>query len=463
MKEVSQLLEKQRQFFASNVTKSISFRIEQLKKLKKMVVTHESDILLALQMDLNKSFAEGMMSEVLLVLKEIDYAIKYLKIWSKPKKVKTPLIFFPGKSYIHSEPYGCTLIMSPWNYPIMLAFSPLIGAISAGNCALIKPSEVAPYTQHIIVELINKWFDPDYIAALNLNTEQTELLLENKFDYIFFTGSTRIGKKVMGAAAVHLTPITLELGGKSPCIIDETADLDFAARRIIWGKMMNAGQTCIAPDYLCVQQSIKEKLVEKLGNVLRDFYGDDAEKSGSFGRIINQKHITRLSNLLKTGNIILGGKINSDTRYIEPTLIDNISWQDPIMQEEIFGPILPILTFDKIETLMTGLKTQEKPLALYLFSNKQSTQQLVIDELSFGGGCINDCILQVANPYLPFGGVGMSGMGGYHGEHSFRTFSHRKSIYRKSWLLDAKLEYPPFTETKLRWMKRLFKVGMNSL
>lgn len=459
MQEASQLLEKQRKFFASNTTKSIPFRIEQLKKLKKMLVTHESDILLALQMDLNKSFAEGMMSEVLLVLKEIDFAIKYLKKWAKPKKVKTPLLFFPGKSYIHFEPYGCALIMSPWNYPIMLAFSPLIGAISAGNCTIIKPSEAAPYTQHLIVEIISKWFEPDYIAALNLNTKQTELLLENKFDYIFFTGSTNIGKKVMEAAAVHLTPVTLELGGKSPCIIDETADLDFAARRIIWGKMINAGQTCIAPDYLCVQQSSKNKLVEKLRDTLRNFYSDDPEKSGSFGRIINQKQMARLSNLLKTGNIIQGGKINSDTRYIAPTLIDNISWQDPIMQEEIFGPILPILTFDKIETLITSLKTQQKPLALYLFSNKQSTQQLVLNELSFGGGCINDCILQVANPNLPFGGVGMSGMGGYHGEHSFQTFSHRKSIYRKFWLLDTKLEYPPFSEKKLRWMKQLFKIG----
>ncbi|MFZ2314616.1 MAG: aldehyde dehydrogenase [Gammaproteobacteria bacterium] len=458
MQEATRLLEQQREFFASNTTKSIPFRIEQLKNLKKMLVTHESDILLALQMDLNKSFSESMMSEVLLILKEIDYAIKHLKQWSRPKKVKTPLLLFPGKSYIHTEPYGCTLIMSPWNYPIMLSFSPLIGAISAGNCAILKPSEVAPYTQHVIVELISKWFDPRHITALNLDATQTEQLLENQFDYIFFTGSTHIGKKIMSAAAKHLTPVTLELGGKSPCIVDETADLDFAARRIIWAKMLNAGQTCIAPDYLYVQQSCKEELVEKLRSVLQDFYGSDPERSTSFGRIINQKHLERLSHLLKAGNIIQGGKVDVETQYIAPTLIDNISWQDPIMQEEIFGPILPILTFDKIEILIANLKMQAKPLALYLFSSNQQTQQLVTDELSFGGGCINDCIMQVANHYLPFGGVGMSGMGGYHGEHSFQAFSHGKSIYRKSWLLDAKLEYPPFSEKKLRWVKWLFSI-----
>lgn len=454
--DVTLLLKNQHEFFASNATKSLSFRIEQLKKLKEMIITHRSDILLALQMDLDKHFSESTISEILPILDEIDHTIKHLKKWMQPEKVKTPLILFPGKSFIHSEPYGCVLIMSPWNYPVMISLSPLIGAISAGNCVVLKPSEIASATQRLLTDLINQWFDPRYIVALNFDANQTSDLLTHRFDYIFFTGGTHIGKKVMAAAANHLTPLTLELGGKSPCIIDETADLDFAARRIIWAKMMNAGQTCIAPDYLYVQQSCKDKLVEKLRQTINQFYSDHPEKSASFGRIINTHHFERLTKLLQTGRIIYGGQTDPKTEYIAPTLIDQISWQDPIMQEEIFGPILPILTFEDIESVITTLKQKEKSLALYLFSNQSEKQKRIVDELSFGGGCINDCIMQIANYYLPFGGVGHSGMGSYHGQYSYKTFSHHKSLYRKFASFDLRLEYPPYSEKKLIWIKRLF-------
>ncbi len=347
--------------------------------------------------------------------------------------------------------------MSPWNYPVMLSFSPLIGAISAGNCVILKPSEIASATQRLIVDLVNKTFPSNYIHALNLDANETIQLLAHRFDYIFFTGSTAIGKKIMAAAAKHLTPLTLELGGKSPCIIDETANLDFAARRIIWAKMMNAGQTCIAPDYLYVQTSCKEKLIEKLILVIKEFYGEQPQNSASFGRIINKHHFDRLSKLLSSGHLLHGGKTDEKTKYIEPTLIEQVTWHDELMQEEIFGPILPILTFDQIESVIDTLKVKEKPLALYLFSQDKKIQDQVMNTLSFGGGCLNDCLVHIANLHLPFGGVGYSGIGSYHGEESFNVFSHLKSIYKKVVAIDLKLEYPPYSSTKLDWIKRIFR------
>lgn len=454
--EFKSILQQQQDFFATGTTLSLDFRIEQLKKIKQLITSHESSLTAALKKDLNKSTMEAMVTEILLVIDEIDLIIKNLRKWARPKKVPSPFPFFwPGKSYLYHEPYGSAFIMGPWNYPFLLVMSPLIGAICAGNCAIIKPSEIAPHTQDVIVDLINTNFPAEYIYAVKAGPTETEQLLQEQFDYIFFTGGTQTGKKVMRAAADHLTPVTLELGGKSPCIVDETADLNFAARRIVWGKFMNAGQTCIAPDYLYVHQSCKNALVEKLQATIKKFYGADPEVSKSYGKIINQAHLTRLMQLMKNGRVICGGKINIETRYFSPTLIDDISWHDPIMQEEIFGPLLPIMTFDKLEDVIQNIKSHPKPLALYLFTKNNLTETTILNQVSFGGGCVNDCVLQVANPHLPFGGVGQSGMGSYHGKFSFETFSHCKSVYKKTRAVDFNLQYPPYTRMKLWLLKRL--------
>lgn len=452
------ILENQRHYFTTGATLSFAFRIEQLKKLRDLIKTNESRINAALTLDLHKPVNESYLSELMMVYAELDDAIVNLKTWMKPKKVSTPFpALFPGKSYQYFEPHGCVLIISPWNYPFQLLISPLIGAISAGNCAILKPSEVSSHTCDVILSLINENFAVEYITALQADREQTTKLLEEKFDHIFFTGSSEVGKIIMHAAAKHLTPVTLELGGKSPCIVTNDANLDFAARRIIWGKFMNAGQTCIAPDYLYVQQDCKGALIEKLQYYLQQFYGTQPEYSADFGRIINQKHYERLFALMQNGNIIIGGQTIADQRYIAPTLMTDISWQDPIMQEEIFGPLLPILTFSDIAEVVHEIKQHPKPLALYLFSNNKIVQNMILQNISFGGGCINDCLMHIANLHLPFGGVGASGMGQYHGHYSFMTFSHTKSIYQKSWLFDLKLEYPPFSKAKLKWLKWLLK------
>lgn len=456
----SDLIAKQRQFFASSATYSIDFRIKQLKLLKSIIEKNETVIAAALKQDLHKSPMEAIVNEVMLVIDEINFAIKHLRKWAKPKKVSASFPFtWPGSSKIYYEPYGCVLIMGAWNYPFLLIMSPLIGAISAGNCVIVKPSELAPSTEELIVKLINQHFSPDYLIAIKAGPADVDNLLKEKLDYIFFTGGTHIGKIIMKAAAKHLTPVTLELGGKSPCIIDASANLDFAARRIARAKTMNAGQVCIAPDYVYVNRANKDKLIQKIKSAWQQFYGDDAEKSDSYGRIINQKHFDRLSSLLQNGKIVVGGKTNPETRYIAPTIIDDVSWNDAIMQEEIFGPILPILTYDHLDEAIAAIRSRPKPLALYFFSDEVANQDKVLKQISFGGGCINDCLLQVANTNLPFGGVGPSGMGNYHGQYSFETFSHRKGIYKKNWLLDLSIEYPPYTPKKLWWIRQLFRVA----
>jgi aldehyde dehydrogenase (NAD+) len=456
---IQTILTSQRQFFASGKTLDISFRIEQLKKLKSILVTHEAEIAAALKKDLNKSEMEGIVSEVLLVTEELDYIIKNLKSWTRPQKVPSPFpLCWPGRSTIQYQPYGSVLIIGPWNYPFMLVISPLIGAMCAGNCAIIKPSELASHTQNLILKLINQNFPSEYIVAIPANSQEMNILLKEKFDYIFFTGGTQIGKIIMQAAAQHLTPVTLELGGKSPCIVDETANLDFAARRIIWAKLMNAGQVCLAPDYLFVHSSCKNALIDKLKQAIIRFYGENPEKSASYCRIINKKHFERIKKLMAAGNILFGGQTNEDDLYISPTLIDSISFSDPIMQEEIFGPLLPIISYDKTEELITAIKTLAKPLALYLFTKNKIFEKTILEKISFGGGCVNDCVLQVANYHLPFGGVGDSGIGSYHGKYSLETFSHRKSIFTKSWMIDIDLAYPPYTARKLSWLKRLISL-----
>lgn len=453
------ILEKQQQFFRSGATRSLRFRIEQLEKLKFLLSSYEKEISDALYQDLHKPLLEANLNEIIIVIDEINYSIKHLKKWMQPQPVNTPFpTLWPGKSKIYSEPYGTVLIAGPWNYPFMLVFLPLIGAISAGNCMIVKPSELATHTENFIFSFLTEHFSENYIAVIKADMYEMKNVLEEKFDYIFFTGGRQAGKVFMEAAAKHLTPITLELGGKSPCIIDETIPLAFAARRIIWAKMLNAGQTCIAPDYLYVHQSCKKALVEQLKIVLHQFYGDDTEKSQSYARIINRKHFDRLQTLLHNSKVLFGGQTNPEQLYIAPTLIDKVSWNDPIMQEEIFGPLLPILTYQHPDEIIHAIRGHSKPLALYLFTKNKYLEEKIISDLSFGGGCINDCMLQIANPNLPFGGVGLSGMGAYHGKQSFDTFSHRKSIYKKTILFDLKLEYPPYSNKKLWWIKKLFGI-----
>ncbi|MFB2891515.1 aldehyde dehydrogenase [Aerosakkonemataceae cyanobacterium BLCC-F50] len=440
---VQDILQQQRKFFSTGKTKDIAFRLTQLKNLKQAILDNKDEIISALKADLKKPTFEAYVLEIG-VLKEIDYAIKNLKNWTKPKKVATPLEQLPGSAFIYPEPLGVVLIIAPWNYPFQLTISPLVGAIAAGNCAIVKPSEISPNTSSIIAKIFQKTFAPAYIAVVEGGVETSKELLQQKFDHIFFTGGTAIGKIVMEAAAKNLTPVTLELGGKSPCIIDSDINIEYTARRISWGKFINAGQTCIAPDYLLVNQTIKKPLVESIKNCLQEFYGDDPEKSPDFGRIINQKQFNRLVELLKSGEIIIGGKTNPETCYIAPTLIDKVSLDAPIMQEEIFGPILPILEYNNLEEAISIVNNQPKPLALYFFSKNQEYQQQILEKTSSGGVCINDTIMHIGVSELPFGGVGNSGIGSYHGKASFDTFSHQKSVLKKSFLLDLKVRYAPY-------------------
>ncbi len=445
----------QRAFFLTGTTLPVEYRIAQLQQLRALIEKNEAAITQALYQDLHKAPAESIANEIVLVYKEITFMCKHLKQWVTPQKVPTPFFLIPGRSRIHNDPYGCTLIVGPWNYPFLLMILPLVGAMAAGNCALLKPSEIAAHTQALLVDLINSHFPANYVHAIEGGPDEMQALLALKFDYLFFTGGTQIGKIMMQAAAQHLTPVTLELGGKSPCIVDPTADLDAAARRIMWAKTTNAGQVCIAPDFLYVHASCKEALIEKFKRHLYHFYGDDPLKSNSYGRIINPKHFERLQKLMQHGRIRLGGHTDASHLYIAPTVIDEITWEDPIMQEEIFGPILPIITYEHIDEVIATLKSKAKPLALYVFSQSRDTQDTLLTQLSYGGGCVNDCILQIVNPSLPFGGVGASGIGAYHGRYSFDTFSHRKGIYYRMLNFDSRLQYPPYTEKKLYWLRRL--------
>jgi aldehyde dehydrogenase (NAD+) len=356
-------------------------------------------------------------------------------------------MLFPGSSWVYPEPYGSALVVAPWNYPFQLAISPLIGALAAGNCAVVKPSEVASHTSRLIADVIGNEFDPSYLAVIEGGLGETQALLEQRFDYIFFTGSTRVGKLIMAAAARHLTPVTLELGGKNPCIVDTSADLAKAARRIAWGKFVNAGQTCIAPDFVWVEKSIKPELLARLIAAVESFYGAEPQASPDFGRIVNDHHFERLLALMGDGNIVTGGKADAAQRYIAPTIMEDVSWDHPIMQEEVFGPILPVLDFDDLETALSVLETKPKPLALYFFSEDCDRQERVLRRLSSGGACINDTFAQLLNLRLPFGGVGDSGMGSYHGLAGFETFSHNKSVVKRSTWTDPGVKYPPYRTT----------------
>jgi len=445
--DIQATIARQRAFFATGKTKDYDFRVSQLQKLSQLIKENEKLILEAVYRDLRKPAIEAFGSEILVTLSEIKYALKHLKTWMKPQKVGTPLNLFPSSSYIYAEPLGVVLIVAPWNYPFALTIQPLIGAIAAGNCAILKPSEHTPHTSSAIAKIINANFDPNFVTAIEGGIDTNQALLAEKFDHIFFTGGTAIGKIVMQAAAKHLTPVTLELGGKSPCIVDETCDLDITAKRIIWGKFYNCGQTCVAPDYLLVQQKIKPLLIAKLLEYVKVFFGENPQQSADFGRIVNERQFDRLVQLLGEGKILIGGQSDRGDRFIAPTLIDEVSPNSRIMADEIFGPILPILAYDQIAEAIAFVNAQPKPLALYLFSSNKQNQAQVLQSIPFGGGCLNDIIMHLGNPELPFGGVGNSGMGSYHGKSSFDTFTHYKSILKNSFRFDLKWRYPPYKMT----------------
>ncbi|AIF65922.1 aldehyde dehydrogenase (NAD+) [Terribacillus saccharophilus] len=432
MENYQDLLMKQRTFFRSGQTKEVQFRIDTLNRLKDLIQKHEQNILDAVKQDLNKSEMEAKRAEVGLVLAEINFTLENLESWAETKEVPTAASHEGAKSFIKPEPYGSALVIAPWNYPFQLAVSPLVGAIAGGNTAVLKPSELTPKTSAILSTIINDNFPEEYLSVVEGEVETSTALLKEDFDYIFFTGSTGVGKIVAEAAAKHLTPMTLELGGKSPTIVHKDANLDEAALRIARGKFANAGQTCVAPDYLLVHSSVKETLLEKLKEVITATYGENIVQNPNFGHVVSERHFDRLAGFLNNGTIAAGGQSDRSQLIIEPTILDSISWDDPIMQDEIFGPILPVITYDDPTDMVDRIVKRPKPLALYLFSEDESFQDEILNSISFGGGAINDTISHMTSHYLPFGGVGASGMGAYHGKASFDTFSHYKSILKRT-------------------------------
>jgi aldehyde dehydrogenase (NAD+) len=445
---IEDALIKQRNFFGSGQTKSLKFRTENLHKFKESIIKYEEKIAIALWTDLHKSFEEAFLTEISIVIQEIENHLKHLKRWAKPKRVSTPFHLLPSSSNIIYEPLGTALIMAPWNYPFQLLMNSLVGAISSGCCAILKPSPYTPNVAKVMEELILETFEPGYITIIQGNREVNELLLQQRFDIIFFTGSPAVGKVVMRAAAEHLTPVVLELGGKSPCIVDADADVDVAAKRVAWGKTINAGQTCIAPDYLFVHHSVKEELLKKIALNFEKMYGVNIQQSKYFARIVNQQAFERLQKLMEHGKIVYGGKVDENERYISPTIIDDIKPEFPIMQHEIFGPILPVMTFDHIDQAISYINEREKPLAFYYFGKNKKAKE-ILSKTTSGGACVNDTLMHIANHRLPFGGVGNSGMGKYHGHDSFLAFSNSRAVITTPTWLDVPLRYPPYKHFKL--------------
>ncbi|WIY59428.1 aldehyde dehydrogenase [Bacillus arachidis] len=455
---IPQLIQEHKQFFHNDYTRSLQFRLEQLEKLKKSIQKYENEVLSALYQDLHKSEFEAYAAEIGFVFNSINFIMKYLKRWMKPQKVKTPMHFLPSKSYIIKEPYGTVLIIGPFNYPFQSLIEPLIGAIAGGNCVVLKPSENAPNVAAVINKIISETFDKQYIRVIEGDRETTSLLIHAPFDYIFFTGSVQVGKIVMEAAAKNLVPVTLELGGKAPAIVDETANLDIAAKRIIWGKFINAGQSCIAPDYVIVHKSVKGKLISKMKEIITSFYGSDVLKSNDYGRIINERQFDRLISILEQDRnyIVFGGNSSRSHLYIEPTILEVNSWDAAAMKEEIFGPILPIMDYNDLDEVIHMVNNQPKPLALYVFTENKNVEKQVLGRISFGGGCVNDTMSHMANLHLPFGGVGNAGFGAYHGKHSFDAFTHHKSILKKSSRVELGLVFPPY-RNKIEILRKIFK------
>lgn len=458
MNSMETILGKQKEFFFNNNTIDINFRLENLKKLKRVLKDNEDVLLKALKKDLGKSYFEGYATELGMVYEEINQAIKNLKKWSKVEKVRSSIIYFPNKSYIYKEPYGVVLIIGPFNYPFQLVISPLIGAISAGNCAMIKPSEYSKHTSKLIEEIINNNFDERYIKVVEPleGKRVVSELLDLNFDYIFFTGSIRVGKIVMSKAAEKLIPVTLELGGKSPCIVDKDADIKKSAKRIVWGKFLNAGQTCVAPDYLYVHKEIKEQFLSELVKEIRIQFGENHKNNDDYPRVIREEEVDRLSKYIKEGKIHYGGEIIKSERYISPTILTEIKEGSKILEEEIFGPILPVYEFENLDYVLGKIKKGDKPLALYYFSESKEKIDKVLKGSSSGGVTINDTIIHIASSYLPFGGVGSSGMGSYHGKASYDTFTHRKSVLKRGTYIEFPFRFPPY-KNRLGLIKKILK------
>ena len=442
--EIQTLLGKQREYYKSGATISVKFRIEQLKKLYAAVKKYETEVNDALTADLGKSHYEGFMCESGLVLSEISYMIRHTKKFAKRKTVYTPLAQFASHSFKQPVPYGNTLIMSPWNYPFLLTIDPLADAIAAGNTAIVKPSAYSPATSKIIEKIITECFSPEYVAVVTGGREENAALLKQKFDFVFFTGSQAVGKEALRHTAEHLTPAVLELGGKSPCIVDATANIELAAKRIVFGKYLNCGQTCVAPDYILCEKSVKDEFVAEVVKQIKKQYGEKPLENKDYGKIINEKHFSRLCGLIDENKVVIGGQTNADTCQIAPTVMDNVTYEDAVMGEEIFGPIMPILTFGDFDSVAQELKDKDKPLALYIFSSNKKHIKRVTNELSYGGGCINDVVIHLATSEMGFGGVGESGMGAYHGKDGFDAFSHYKSIVDKKTWMDLPMRYQPY-------------------
>ena len=442
--EIRQIVEKQRAYFYTGATLPLEGRIRALKKLRTYIREHEAELNQAIREDLGKSAYESYMCETGLVLTEITYMLRHIRSFAREKTVYTPLAQFPSRSFVKPSPYGVTLIMSPWNYPFLLTIDPLADAIAAGNTAVIKPSAYSPCTSQAIRTMIRECFPEEYVAVVTGGRAENTCLLNKPFDYIFFTGSQSVGKEVMAHAARHLTPVTLELGGKSPCIVEKTADIPLAAKRIVFGKYLNCGQTCVAPDYIYCDEKIRERLVEEIKKQIRKQFGPSPLTNSDYGNIINEKHFDRIMGLIDPEKVVWGGKSDKSTRKIEPTVMDNVTFGDAVMQEEIFGPVLPVLTYDSLDAAIEKINSMPRPLALYLFTSDKQAAKQVMSRCGFGGGCINDTIIHLATSEMGFGGFGESGMGSYHGKEGFRTFSHSKSIVDKKTWLDLPMRYQPY-------------------
>jgi len=456
MSNVQEIIEKQQSFAKMGLAKDVSFRKKQLQLLKKVLKENETLLYQAIFDDVKKSSTETYITELAVIYHEIDHSIKHLDKWSKPVKVKTSLTNIPGKSFIIPEPFGTTLIIGAWNYPYQLVLMPTVTALAAGNTAILKPSELSGSTSAALKNIINNHFDSGYLHVIEGGIEITTELLTHPFGKICFTGSTAVGKIIAKAAAETLTPTILELGGKSPCFVFPGVDIKIAAKRIAWGKFLNAGQTCIAPDYLYVHTTIYDEFLEELKKQTQLITGDNPLESESYIRIINSRHFQRLNKLINTEKVFSGGTTNASENYIEPTILKDVTWDDACMKQEIFGPILPVMRFDKISDAISKVKDEPNPLALYIFSKNKQHHSKIVNELSFGGGCINDAVMHFSNKYLPFGGVGSSGMGNYHGEHGFKAFSHQKAMYKRHLWIEPNIKYAPYTKFKFNILRYLF-------
>ncbi len=456
--EISQLLSAQRSYFATGATLPVSFRREMLDRLYNAILSHRSRIEQALKSDLGKSDYEGYLCEIGMTLTEITYLKKHIRSYAKARPAKTPMSQFPSRSYTLACPYGNVLIMSPWNYPLLLTLEPLANAIAAGNTAIVKPSAYSPATSAVVEAMLKECFPAEYVAVVTGGRKENAQLLEEKFDMIFFTGSQAVGKEVLRHAAQHLTPVVLELGGKSPCIVDETADISLAARRIVFGKFLNCGQTCVAPDYILCQEGVKDKLITAIRREITRQFGDNPLENPDYGHMISSRHFQRVVGLIDPHKVVCGGEHQEDTLKIAPTVMDGVTWEDAVMGQEIFGPILPVLTFREFDSLYSLLGPKPKPLALYLFSRNKKRIQGVTHRIAYGGGCINDCIIHLATSEMPFGGVGESGMGSYHGKAGFDAFSHTKAIVDKKLWLDLPMRYQPYDRKQyLPMLRRIMK------